>query len=135
MLIPMKQMMRIAFTAFVILMSVLSSSGSPVMDPTVIHFPVIPVPKEEEPIIPNPPIKHRLPSRMLTVSISSDGSILIDGIAEEILTYEILDEQESTMGIFYDSLSFTATLFSLQGDYEIRLVTDEYIYTGYVWME
>lgn len=75
----------------------------------------------------------RLPSRKVECHISSDGLVEVSSIdVKEILTFEIYDGTGICIGSFGDSLSFTETLFSLSGVFEIRFVTQENILRGYV---
>ncbi|MDE6026713.1 MAG: hypothetical protein K2G23_01400 [Muribaculaceae bacterium] len=82
-----------------------------------------------------PPKGERKPSRKLAAHIG-DGWVMIEGVDEsEILSYDINGYDGFPLASFDSAPEFTETLFSLHGEYEVSFTTDEYIYTGYVWME
>ena len=81
-----------------------------------------------------PPKGERKPSRKLTAHIG-DGWVMIEGVDEsDILSYDINGYDGFPLASFDSAPEFTETLFSLHGEYEVSFTTDEYIYTGYVWM-
>lgn len=75
----------------------------------------------------------RLPSYPLLCEISESEGVSITGYPEEILYYEIWDaEGELCQAVFANEAEFIATLFSMQGDFQIRFITDDYYLIGYI---
>ena len=60
----------------------------------------------------------------------------VNGYAPEyvpVISYELRDEEGETMIVGFSSDSdLVEFMTSLQGVYQIRLVTDEYLYIGYI---
>lgn len=54
------------------------------------------------------------------------------GETPEFVIYEICDNTGMTVASFTEEESFISTLFSLSGEYQLRLVCDDYIYQGWV---
>lgn len=95
------------------------------------------IPIEEEPEeIPDYPGKnhHRLPARPINCTISTETGVSIPGVStSEILSFEIYDESgELCLASFNDEMEFVSFLFSLEGEYVIRFVTENKSYTGYI---
>lgn len=82
---------------------------------------------------PNPQSgRHRSNQRPLYGSISADG-VSIPGVeTSDILSFEIYTPEGFCMGAFAEEPEFIQTLFSLSGEYEIRLITEEAVYIGFV---
>lgn len=81
--------------------------------------------EEEEP-------GRRTPTRRLDCTITEDGIFFTDAETPEFVSYDILDTAGMTVATFADEESFISTLFSLSGEYQLRLVSDNYIYVGWV---
>lgn len=76
--------------------------------------------------------RHRSNQRPLYGTISPDG-VSIPGVeTSDILYFEIYTPEGFCMGAFADEAEFIQTLFSLSGEYEIRLVTEEAVFVGVV---
>ncbi|MBD5329386.1 MAG: hypothetical protein HDS03_05825 [Bacteroides sp.] len=76
--------------------------------------------------------RHRSNQRPLYGSISADG-VSIPGVeTSDILSFEIYTPEGFCMGAFAEEPEFIQTLFSLSGEYEIRLITEEAVYIGFV---
>lgn len=75
---------------------------------------------------------HRAPGMAIICSMTEDG-VEIPGVdKDEILAFEIYDADGCIISSYDNAIAFTDCLFSLSGDYEIRLLTREYIYIGYI---
>lgn len=83
--------------------------------------------------VPDPDDK-RIPSRPLSCTISQSEGIDFGGYTTEIISYEILEpESEYCMASFSTESDFIDTLFSMpSGEYQLRLITDDYELIGYV---
>lgn len=104
---------------------------------SVINAEEIKLPLKETPE-ENPPKdnfnRHRLPGRPIMCSIDSETGVSIPGVdSSEIISFEIYDESgELCFATFNNEQDFVSFLFSLEGNYVIRFVTDEKQYKGYV---
>lgn len=85
---------------------------------------------------PKNPVKgDRKPSRKLMAQIGA-GWVMIEGVdVSEIVLFEINETNGFPVGYFDSASEFTEILFSLQGEYEVRFITEEWEYVGYVWIE
>lgn len=77
---------------------------------------------------------HRIPPRPISCTISNDGIIIPDVDTSEIISFEIYAIDGSCISTLIDSESFISTLYHLNGEYEIRLITDTYIFKGYIYL-
>lgn len=78
---------------------------------------------------------RKKPARPFICTIDETSGIeFSNSEVEEILTYEIYDEQGFCVGIFTDEMDFIECLFSLSGGYKIVFTTDEYDLVGVVWL-
>lgn len=90
-------------------------------------------PADGKTLVPNPPIGKRSPSRLIQCTIDTDQkSITIDYDAD-IVAYELWNI-EGTVKIYesmsdYDAVEFMKTV---QGEYQLCLVSDEFIYIGHI---
>lgn len=77
---------------------------------------------------------HRIPPRPICCNIDSEaGTITLSKDIEAVISYEIWDESATACLAYYaDEAAFIDHLFTIPGDYQIRIVTDDYTYTGYV---
>lgn len=63
---------------------------------------------------------------------ATSGITFTDAETPEFVIYEICDNTGMTVASFTEEESFISTLFSLSGEYQLRLVCDDYIYQGWV---
>ena len=78
--------------------------------------------------------KRDTPER-LPASIMESG-VTIERVSEsEIESYDIYTPSGILLDSFGSGEEFATSLFSLEGEYEVRFTTSEYVYVGYVWME
>ena len=91
-------------------------------------------PKEKDPNNRpgNNPDGNRMPPRPILCTISIEHGIECEIAAEETLSYEIRTEDGICLASFTDESDFIQMLFSVPGNYQIRFLTDDYIYTGYI---
>ena len=117
----------------IMLTHVVSAEG--VFNPFEFKVQVFPVIDKEVPD-KDPIVGHRIPGKMISATIGESGRVEIIGVdPEDISEYAILNVDEEIIGVFADGFSFSHTLFSLKGEYELRFTTSEYVYIGYVWVE
>lgn len=103
-------------------------------DPTPQTIPVE-LKKKPNPYPDPDPDPHvdRKPSMPIPCFLSLENGIQCDFISEEILTYEIWNEDDSfCMASYMDEEDFIYHIFYIPGDYLIKLVTQDYIYFGYI---
>lgn len=75
----------------------------------------------------------RIPSRPIHCKlIERNGIIFQSPFAQDILSYEILDIYGNHITSSTDESDFIEFVFSLTGEYEVWLLTDEYIFKGYL---
>lgn len=76
---------------------------------------------------------HRMPSEKVVCVIDfTSGQIMVE-TSSPVISYELRDEEGETMIVGFSSDSdLVEFMTSLQGVYQIRLVTDEYLYIGYI---
>ncbi|MBD5189627.1 MAG: hypothetical protein HDS95_05045 [Bacteroidales bacterium] len=80
----------------------------------------------------NLPKGKRMPSKTLRAEISLSG-IYIPGVDNnDIISFEIYTSKGICMGIFSEEMDFIETLFSLSGEYEIRIVTEYATFAGII---
>lgn len=90
-------------------------------------------PKEKDPNgrPGNNPDGNRMLPRPILCTISIEYGIECEIAHEDILTYEIWSEDSSIcIAEFVDAAEFVSYLFSVPGSYQIRFLTDDYIYSG-----
>lgn len=97
-----------------------------------LHFIKVKVGEEPETnpnIDPHGKRTNRCP---LTGTISPSG-IYIPGVDNnDIISFEIYTSNGICMGIYGDEMDFIETLFSLSGEYEICIVTENITFVGYL---
>lgn len=82
------------------------------------------------------PIKPRIPSVKAECIISIPEQQITTDIPSEILSYELWDTDGETIEVaFSDEENMTQYLSGVVGEYQLRLVTDEYIYIGYLYLD
>lgn len=124
----------ISFVCIIIMM--LSSLSVPAMADAfpapVIHVTMYLLPGnfDSEPEID--PDRNRKPSHPLQCTISRDNGIEVAGYASKFLSHEIWDvEGIVCMGDYSTESDFVDALFSMTGEYQIRLITEDYELIGY----
>lgn len=80
------------------------------------------------------PKGHRMPSRPVQCTISTETGVTISGVeTDDIISFELFDESgELCFATFNNGFDFASFLFSLEGDYVIRFVTENKTYSGYI---
>ena len=74
---------------------------------------------------------NRIPPRPIICTISETDGIQIDLCNDDIYAYEVWNETAETCFASYnDETDFVQYLFSVPGTYQIKLITEEYVYTG-----
>ncbi len=95
-----------------------------VMRPYVMENPENP--EEGDPYI-------RIPGAPVQCTIDATAGIQFVGMEKpEILTFELYDLSGACMAVFGDEDSFLDFLFAQSGEYQIRLVTANWAYVGYI---
>lgn len=77
---------------------------------------------------------RRCPSHPIICTIQDDG-IICDISTEDIISYEIWtnDINENVcLAYFNNDIDFSQYLFSLSGNYQIRITTEYYYFIGYI---
>lgn len=75
---------------------------------------------------------HRMPA-YISCTIDFAAGTIESGIESPILSYELWDEDGVDMLISFGSpQEFTHYMSTLTGSYQLRLVTEEYLYIGYL---
>lgn len=89
-------------------------------------------PVEGEPDPDPDPVGSRIPQRRLMGEISPMG-VNIQGVDKsEIISFELYAEDEMCVGIFLQEQEFLTFLYSLSGTFELRFITDGYVYIGLI---
>ncbi len=79
--------------------------------------------------------RHRMPPRRIVCTISESDGVVIGIDKEEITAFEVWTvEGDICVASFGDESSFVSYLFAISTDCMIRFVTEEYLYTGYLWV-
>lgn len=95
-------------------------------------FPVLKSAPDTEPELPKDPIKHRIPSKSVMVSINPQNGVTIEGLESPILLYEIWGTDGNPVLIIDNEFEFVDFIMNLTGEYEVRFHTEAYVYIGYV---
>ena len=135
----MKQaLFKIACILLVMLACLPASAGDPYAGfiPSGPHLSLdlqpIPI-YDEQPELPDNGMRDN-PERI--PALISENGVAIERVSEsEIESYDIYASSGIQVGSFASGAKFATTLFSLEGEYEVRFTTSEYVYIGYVWME
>ncbi len=129
-------MKKLLSTPLIILMIILGLSTSSMMatSPTstiavVMH--VFPTVSDPEPDLD--PYNKRIPPRPLNCTISQSDGIEVIGCAAEFISYEIWDTEGTVcMAAYTLESDFINALFSMTGEYQIRLVCEDHELIGYI---
>lgn len=74
-----------------------------------------------------------MPGRPIECTISKASGITISGNSDEIISYEIWNlDRETCILLCLDESDFLNEVYSLNGDYLIKLNSINYTYTGYL---
>lgn len=74
---------------------------------------------------------HRISSRPIHCIISEKYGITISNLTAEITSYEIWDKEGNVcLHVSYEESEFIKILFTIVGEYQIRLISDNYLYFG-----
>ena len=123
----MKYSILVSATFAVILYTSLDASAS---YETVQTIMMAKVETSQQNKLANLPKGRRMPSKKLRAEISLSG-LYIPGIDNsDIISFEIYTSNGICMGVFSDEMEFIETLFSLSGEYEIRILTDYAVFAG-----
>ena len=88
--------------------------------------------EEPENEIPTNPVGRRSKRIPLSGEITSSG-VSIPGVeTSNIISFEIYDASGICLGIYSDDMDFVNALFSLSGEYEIVLVTENTTFAGII---
>ena len=119
---------------FVTLAMLLSFYAVPAVAQSVYILPVIKVPSTlDHEKIDLPEYGKRIPSCPIECTISQDTGVTIYDCPDEIVSYEIWDaDGNSCLSLCSDESDFLSGLFSMTGDFQIRLKTSDYTYIGYL---
>lgn len=129
--LPKKNMRKLLIVAFAILASI-PYTALYAEDGTTYEVNL----KRDSTTIPDTPIHgQRSPSCVNTCIINESG-LLIPGVDNsEILSYEVINEDGICLGEFYDEFEFVNFVFSFSQSIEIKIYTETYIYSGYIFIE
>lgn len=91
---------------------------------------------ENEPENPDPNNKgNRIPQAPLYCNISIENGISINRIdTEDIISFEIYDCNGILINLFDNQWDFISTLYSMNGEVIIKLLTSESSYTGTLYL-
>lgn len=79
------------------------------------------------------PNRHRMPQKQITAVISMADGVQIPGVdLSEILLYEVYDSEGILIATFSSEDGFIDFIFSNPNSFQIRLITNSWIYTGYM---
>lgn len=94
------------------------------------------VPVKRNPIrLPELPREHRAPSQYISCTIDPTSGITIASVENsEINGYELWDCTDNCILSTCDEFEFIDYLYTLQGEYILCILTEDYIYTGVVEM-
>lgn len=99
------------------------------------NYTVPVTPGEKLEYVDDGPIKNRAPSLRIICTISQSEGITMNGHAFNFLSYEIWDtEGEICFGAFTDETAFISYLFSIEGEYQLRFITEEYSLLGNIFI-
>ncbi len=75
---------------------------------------------------------NRMPAKRTIICVITAEGIQSAIDPASILAYELWDEDEVCLVSTPDEASFLDVFYSLKGDVTLRIVTEEYIYVGYL---
>lgn len=75
----------------------------------------------------------RMPSRPVTALISMINGCQIPGVnTNDILSYEVYDENLDCIGVFQDNLQFASFVLSYNNTMEIRVELEDFVFFGVI---
>jgi len=75
----------------------------------------------------------RAPSKPISCHISESTGVVIPGVDKsDIISFEVYNENGICLASLTEESEFISFLFSLSEPVEIRIITDQYIYHGYI---
>lgn len=78
---------------------------------------------------------RRMPMRRTICYLSATTGVSISGYDNNFLSYEIWDaEGEICLGAFAEETAFISYLFSIEGEYQLRFITEEYSLVGNIFI-
>ncbi|MBD5357854.1 MAG: hypothetical protein HDR88_12750 [Bacteroides sp.] len=132
----MKKLLSLPFIMLMMILGLDSLSMTATTPNTILSLWMYKIVIPEEPISePEPDTGYkRTPTRHLMCTISQSEGIDFGGYTIEIISYEIREpESEYCMASFSTESDFINTLFSMpSGEYQLRLITDDYQLIGYL---
>lgn len=93
----------------------------------------VPLTQEEDPFkVDKPPRKHRMPSKRIECTITSEGVYSSSFDIDEVILFEVSDACGNIMSSFTDEASFISFIFSMSESepFEIRLYFEDYTLYG-----
>jgi len=77
----------------------------------------------------------RAPSKPISCYISESTGLVIPGVDKsDIISFEVYNENGICLASLIEESEFISFLFSLSEPVEIRIITERYIYHGYILM-
>lgn len=112
-----------------LLLGVLFFTANAIAEDKIIPIEDIPV---DDPELPGH--RHKIPGRPISCTLSTETGVNIPGLeTSEIISFDVYDlSGELCLASFSNDMEFVTFLFSLEGDYTLRFMTDGRIYTGYI---
>lgn len=93
----------------------------------------IPLSSYTKPIKDKDKDQRRAPGRDILCLLSKTGGVDFNGAVETITLYEIWDDNgDICLGSYNYESDFIEELFSLEGEYQLRFITDNLTLVGYV---
>lgn len=88
--------------------------------------------KREETELPPDSWSQRMPAAPVMCVISENGIAIEDLDPSEFTLYEVYDEDGACQASYSSERDFIAFIFQTEGDTELRLYTDHFIYSGWL---
>jgi len=89
--------------------------------------------QESEPIyVKDPERGHRMPSKRINCTITTNGIYFSSMNVEEIISFEVYDRHGVCIASFIDEQDFLSFLFSTSGAVKIIFRTDGYLLRGFI---
>lgn len=78
----------------------------------------------------------RMPSMPISCFINKTDGVIIMGVPEDIINYEIWDiSHEVNIGAFSEESDFIDNLFLQTGDFQLNFETENYHVFGYIYLD
>ncbi len=76
---------------------------------------------------------HRVPVRNIQCTVDPVSGVQFVGMEKpDILSFEVYDLSGACVAVFGDEAAFLEYLFARSGEYQIRLITADWAYVGYI---